>query len=409
MKENKMTKVSSQIKANIEAKINEINEIRVAAEAAANLIVRKQLENAQREGEKELANMKEDLVRVLREEELNSKDWTEYLEKYPILKQAQKDTTEVGSKIKINTELFRVAEAMGRSGKLKNIILHGPTGTGKTTFVQVLGHKLNKPVISINASNGMKEEDIFGSYVLLPNETTGKVEPRFVYGPLIIAMITGAAFVIEEINGAKQSVLLKLNSVLDDLAKVYIKETGETIKAAPGFLFAGTFNPGYAGTRALNKAFENRFQVHAAILEMNETQLREAIKHKISDVTENELKVAWFMFKGILNALKQGGLDGAISVRQMVSMIEYHRADEKDYLSTNPGKLAKSWTPAIKYAVTGQVAGADEDIVKAVKLVTTALIDNTDKGTGLIVATPVIPGETANKLKAAKEAEEGEK
>lgn len=48
------------------------------------------------------------------------------------------------------------------------------------------------------------------------------------------------------------------------------------------------------------------------------------------------------MFKGILNALKQGGLDGAISVRQMVSMIEYHRADEKDYLSTNPGKLAKS-------------------------------------------------------------------
>lgn len=69
-----MTKVSSQIKASIEAKINEINEIRVAAEAAANLIVRKQLENAQREGEKELANMKEDLVRVLREEELNSKD-----------------------------------------------------------------------------------------------------------------------------------------------------------------------------------------------------------------------------------------------------------------------------------------------------------------------------------------------
>lgn len=190
--------------------------------------------------------------------------------------------------IKFSTDLFRYTTKLAKRGELKNMLLYGQTGTGKTTFFRVLGKEINRPVISINASNGMKEEDVFGSYVL--DKNTGK--PTFVLGPLIIAMLTGAIFVIEEINGAKPSVLLKLNSVMDDLGQVYIKEVGKVFTAVKGFMLGGTFNPGYSGTRKLNKALVNRFQVVAHIQEMNEPQLKSALKHKIPNVTDNELEVS---------------------------------------------------------------------------------------------------------------------
>lgn len=204
-----------------------------------------------------------------------------------MLEQALKDIRNVSASITFNTDLYRNTLKQAQRGLLNSILLYGPTGTGKTTFLRKIGSEIGRPVISINASNGLKEEDVFGSYVIDPE--TGK--PKFILGPLIIAMLTGAFFVIEEINGAKQAVLLKVNSILDDLKQVYIKETGMTYKCAPGFVFGGTFNPGYAGTRKLNKALINRFEIVADIQEMTETQLKSALKSKIKDIKEYELEV----------------------------------------------------------------------------------------------------------------------
>lgn len=187
--------------------------------------------------------------------------------------------------IKFNMDAYRIGIRLMKEGQISSLLLHGPTGTGKTTFMRRIGYDLRRPVITVNASVGMKEEDLIGSYVI------DKDGPRFVEGPLLIAMRTGAIFGIEEINGATQGVLLKLNSLLDDNQEIYVKELDKTYKAAPGFIFFGTYNPGYAGTRRLNKAFANRFGMSVEIDTMTEAQLKGALQVKIKDISDAELEI----------------------------------------------------------------------------------------------------------------------
>lgn len=192
----------------------------------------------------------------------------------------------IGAAVKYNKRALSLALERIKRGA-KSILLEGPTGTGKTTFMRHVGAKINRPVISINASTGMDEDDLLGKYKI---NAQGK--PEFVDGPLIVAMKAGAIMVIEEINGSKPSVMLKLNSLLDDLGQVEHPVTGEIIKADPGFVFAGTLNMGYAGTRRMNKAFINRFELALKFDQITKDTMNEIIKSKIVDVSKNELDVA---------------------------------------------------------------------------------------------------------------------
>lgn len=379
------------------AKEAEVKEMRDGLSSITIAGIKHATENQIEEMEKDIESIKIEIEEVKAAEELTNKNWDKVIADFPIIAEALNDVKTLNEEIKFNTDFYKHTLTLVKTGKLKSILLYGVTGTGKTTMLRAFGRDCNKPILTVNASNGLKEEDVFGSYIIGDN---GK--PQFVLGPLLIAMITGCGFVIEEINGAKQSVLLKLNSVLDDLSQVYIKETGQTYKAAPGFFFGGTFNPGYAGTRKLNKAFVNRFQIVGEVKEMTETQLKNALRSKIKDVNDNELNVAWFIFKGVLNGLKLQGLDGAISIRQILSMINYYRVYNAEYTKANSGKKNKSWTQAIEYGVAGQVSGGDEDIKKLVSNVATSLYDNTDRATGLIKEANVIPGESADILKELK-------
>lgn len=191
----------------------------------------------------------------------------------------------IGNKVSYNTSVSRLALKRVEIGA-KSMLIEGKSGTGKTTFFRYVGAKLNRPVISMNASNGMTEEDILGKYTVIDGK------PTFVEGPLLMAMRTGSIFVIEEINGAKPSVMLLMNSLLDDVEQVqHPANKDEIIKPAPGFLFGGTLNNGYAGTRKMNKAFVNRFNIAFQMNEVTEFALKDIIKSKIADVTENELNV----------------------------------------------------------------------------------------------------------------------
>lgn len=115
---------------------------------------------------------------------------------------------------------------------------------------------------------------------------------KFNYGPLIKAMKHGICITIEEINMAKPGVAIILNSVIDDLRQITIPQTGEVIKAAPGFILAGTFNRGYEGGRPMNRAFLNRAALSVKIDTMSGDKVKGILEQTVPTATKNEINIA---------------------------------------------------------------------------------------------------------------------
>lgn len=105
-------------------------------------------------------------------------------------------------------------------------------------------------------------------------------------------MRTGSILAIEEINATKPAVSMILNSLLDDLRQVKHPISSEPIRPEAGFMLCGTLNNGYAGTRKMNKALINRFPVAFQMNDMTKSAFNEIMRGKLSDVTDEELKIA---------------------------------------------------------------------------------------------------------------------
>ncbi|MGM7635075.1 AAA family ATPase [Bacillus sp. Hm123] len=147
-----------------------------------------------------------------------------------------------------------VALSMG-----KNILLKGPTGSGKTKLAETLSAMFAQPMHSINCSVDLDAEAMLGYKTI--SEKAGKNYIEFVPGPVVQAMRTGHLLYIDEINMAKPETLPILNGVLDYRRTITNPFTNEVIKAAPTFGVIAAINEGYVGTVPMNEALKNRFIV----------------------------------------------------------------------------------------------------------------------------------------------------
>ncbi|OFV31192.1 hypothetical protein HMPREF3134_00195 [Staphylococcus sp. HMSC14D10] len=142
----------------------------------------------------------------------------------------------------------------------KNILLKGPTGSGKTKLAETLSAAVNTPMHQVNCSVDLDAESLLGFKTIKTNEQ-GQQEIVFIDGPVIKAMREGHTLYIDEINMAKPETLPILNGVLDYRRQLTNPFTGEVIKAAPGFNVIAAINEGYVGTLPMNEALKNRFVV----------------------------------------------------------------------------------------------------------------------------------------------------
>ena len=142
----------------------------------------------------------------------------------------------------------------------KNIVLKGPTGSGKTKLAETLSAAVNTPMHQVNCSVDLDAESLLGFKTIKTNEQ-GQQEIVFIDGPVIKAMREGHILYIDEINMAKPETLPILNGVLDYRRQLTNPFTGEVIKAAPGFNVIAAINEGYVGTLPMNEALKNRFVV----------------------------------------------------------------------------------------------------------------------------------------------------
>ncbi|WP_411841106.1 ATP-binding protein [Staphylococcus chromogenes] len=140
----------------------------------------------------------------------------------------------------------------------KNILLKGPTGSGKTKLAETLSQTLNIPMHQVNCSVDLDAESLLGFKTIKTSEN-GHQEIVFIDGPVIKAMKEGHILYIDEINMAKPETLPILNGVLDYRRQLTNPFTGEVIHAAEGFKVIAAINEGYVGTLPMNEALKNRF------------------------------------------------------------------------------------------------------------------------------------------------------
>ncbi|MBD0383130.1 ATP-binding protein [Paenibacillus sedimenti] len=140
----------------------------------------------------------------------------------------------------------------------KNVLLKGPTGSGKTKLAEHVSSLFGQPLHAVNCSTDLDAEALLGFKTLTQNEQ-GSSRIEFIPGPIMKAMAKGHYLYIDEINMAKPETLPLINGVLDHRRSITNHFTGEVVTAHPDFRVIAAINEGYIGTVPLNEALKNRF------------------------------------------------------------------------------------------------------------------------------------------------------
>lgn len=127
------------------------------------------------------------------------------------------------------------------------VLLKGPTGCGKTRFVehmtwrlyQETANQLEVPLVTVSCHEDLTATDMVGRYLLKGDETV------WADGPLTRAVRTGAICYLDEIVEARKDTTVLIHSLTDHRRILPIDKTGELVSAHPEFLLVISYNPGY--------------------------------------------------------------------------------------------------------------------------------------------------------------------
>src|ERR687898_2143654 len=121
-------------------------------------------------------------------------------------------------------ELFEAAHA----ARLP-VMLKGPTGCGKTRFVEHMAWRLGRPLVTVACHEDLAASDLVGRYLVRAAETVWQD------GPLARAVRAGALCYLDEIVEARQDTIVVIHPLTDDRRVLPIDKTGELVPAAAGF------------------------------------------------------------------------------------------------------------------------------------------------------------------------------
>jgi nitric oxide reductase NorQ protein len=119
------------------------------------------------------------------------------------------------------------------------VMLKGPTGCGKTRFVEHMAHELGRPLVTVACHDDLSASDRTGRLRIRGTETV------WTHGPLPAAVRAGAICYLDEVVEARQDTLVVIHPLADDRRILPLEKTGELIEAAPGFQLVISYNPGY--------------------------------------------------------------------------------------------------------------------------------------------------------------------
>ncbi len=134
------------------------------------------------------------------------------------------------------------------------MMLKGPTGCGKTRFIEHMAWRLKKPLITVSCHEDMTASDLVGRYLLEPEGTVWQD------GPLTRAVRHGAICYLDEIVEARQDTTVVIHSLTDDRRVLPLEKKNELVTAHPDFQLVISYNPGYQSIlKDLKESTKQRF------------------------------------------------------------------------------------------------------------------------------------------------------
>ncbi|HUF03312.1 MAG TPA: CbbQ/NirQ/NorQ/GpvN family protein [Aridibacter sp.] len=151
--------------------------------------------------------------------------------------------------IRREVELFEAAYEARLPAMLK-----GPTGCGKTRFVEYMAWKLGRPLVTVACHEDLSATDLVGRFLLEGEETVWHD------GPLTTAVRNGAICYLDEVVEARKDTVVIIHPLTDDRRRLPIEKRGTIIEAPPEFMLVVSYNPGYQSIlKDLKQSTRQRF------------------------------------------------------------------------------------------------------------------------------------------------------
>lgn len=128
------------------------------------------------------------------------------------------------------------------------LLLKGPTGCGKTRFVEYMAWRLGKPLITVSCHDDLTAGDLTGRWLLDADGT------RWLDGPLTMAARHGAICYLDEMLEARSDTTVVLHPLTDSRRVLPLEKRNEIVRAHPDFYLVASFNPGYQSLHKMLKA-----------------------------------------------------------------------------------------------------------------------------------------------------------
>jgi len=146
-------------------------------------------------------------------------------------------------------ELFAAA-----AHKKLPVLLKGPTGCGKTRFVEYMAWKLGRPLVTVAWQDDLTSADLVGRYLLAGEETV------WLDGPLTAAVRAGAICYLDEVVEARKDTTVVIHPLTDTRRVLPVEKRGELVRAPDDFLLVVSYNPGYQSVlKELKQSTRQRF------------------------------------------------------------------------------------------------------------------------------------------------------
>ncbi len=190
------------------------------------------------------------------------------------------------------------------------VMLKGPTGCGKTRFVEYMSYRLKRPLITVACHEDLFASDLLGRYLLKKDETV------WMDGPLTRAVRMGAICYLDEIVEARKDTTVVIHPLTDNRRTLSIDKKGEIVQAHPYFMVVISYNPGYQSVlKDLKQSTRQRFI--ALTFDYPEAKKEAEIVSNEGDIDmETALKLV--ALAGKIRNIREHGLTEGASTRLLI-------------------------------------------------------------------------------------------
>ena len=190
------------------------------------------------------------------------------------------------------------------------VLLKGPTGCGKTRFMEHMAWRLKRPLITVSCHDDLTASDLVGRFLISGGETV------WVDGPLAKAVRAGGICYLDEIVEARKDTTVVIHPLADDRRVLPMEKLGELLEASDDFCMAISYNPGYQSVlKDLKQSTRQRFV--ALEFDYPAAGLEAKIVANETGVSD-EIAAQLVKFAQMTRNLKGSGLEEGASTRLLV-------------------------------------------------------------------------------------------